>query len=267
MQAENAVDMSLEMVDIEALDTGQYHAMVIQDPNDKRNIRGFFHLAEVYSTNLPALPSRNLLFAWPLAVPNLVKAMNEWTSIKTDLRARHTLDSEELFKTPWVLISFWNNRFKLTETEAHCLGRYFFEGGFMFFGGMASRRDLRGICAAEVAKDALSTKNYLYGRDWDFEELNDFGHPLFHCYFDFPDGAPVGVGSSATYDGPLDGIFIGDRLVAVFSYRSLINWWGGGAKKERHMDDTRGLQFGVNLIIFALTQEGSITNRVMDSVR
>jgi hypothetical protein len=31
-------------------------------------------------------------------------------------------------------------------------------------------------------------------------------------------------------------------------------------------DPTRQLQFGVNLIVFALTQEGSITNQVMDSV-
>ena len=29
----------------------------------------------------------------------------------------------------------------------------------------------------------------------------------------------------------------------------------------------RAFQMGVNIIIFALTQEGSITNRVMDAVR
>jgi hypothetical protein len=33
------------------------------------------------------------------------------------------------------------------------------------------------------------------------------------------------------------------------------------------MDNTRQLQFGVNLIVFALTQEGSITHRLMESVR
>jgi hypothetical protein len=40
----HAVDMSLEMVDIEALDTGKFHAMIIEDPKDKRQVRGFFHL-------------------------------------------------------------------------------------------------------------------------------------------------------------------------------------------------------------------------------
>ena len=37
--------MSLELLDIETLDTGRYHAMVIQDPSDKRTIRGFIHIA------------------------------------------------------------------------------------------------------------------------------------------------------------------------------------------------------------------------------
>ena len=31
-ETKNVVDMSLEMMDISALDTGQYQAMVIQDP-------------------------------------------------------------------------------------------------------------------------------------------------------------------------------------------------------------------------------------------
>ena len=37
--------------------------------------------------------------------------------------------------------------------------------------------------------------------------------------------------------------------------------------KKLYLDNTRLLQFGINTIVFALTQEGSITNRVMESVR
>ena len=266
-QTENVVDMSLEMVDIDALDTGQHHAIVIQDPNDKQNIRGFFHLAEVYSTNLPRDPVYGRRFLWPNAVPNLVKAMNQWTNIRTDLMGRHTFDSEELFKTPWILVSVCNGTFKMTETEAHCLGRYFFEGGFVLFDPAFRKHTPRSVCLRQAAKDALTTQNYLYERDWDFELLEDFTHPLFNCYFDFSDGPPVGVGSSSSYIEPLEGIFIGDRLVAVMSYICLIHWWNGGPQREHKMDGTRAFQFGVNMIIFALTQEGSITNRIMDSVR
>ena len=32
-------------------------------------------------------------------------------------------------------------------------------------------------------------------------------------------------------------------------------------------DPTRALQFGVNMIIFALTQEGSITHRLVESIQ
>ena len=44
------LDMYLEMVDVDALNTGQYHAMVIQDPNDKRSIVGFFQMFVAFST-------------------------------------------------------------------------------------------------------------------------------------------------------------------------------------------------------------------------
>ena len=45
--AKPMADLSLEMMDVDALDTGHYQAMVIQDPSDKRNMSGFFHLAVV----------------------------------------------------------------------------------------------------------------------------------------------------------------------------------------------------------------------------
>ena len=47
-ESRHTLDMALEMVDVDALDTGRYQAMVIQDPSDKRNIKGYLHLAIVY---------------------------------------------------------------------------------------------------------------------------------------------------------------------------------------------------------------------------
>jgi len=43
--------------------------------------------------------------------------------------------------------------------------------------------------------------------------------------------------------------------------------WGDSRHAYSNLDNTRQLQFGVNVIIFALTQEGSITQQVMDMVR
>jgi hypothetical protein len=90
---------------------------------------------------------------------------------------------------------------------------------------------------------------------------------MYHCYFDF-DRPP------ATYRGdaealraasagqPIHCAVMGERVVGIVETgdweRFIIGQLG---------DSNRHLQFIVNTIIFALTQEGSITNRVMDAVR
>ena len=69
----------------------------------------------------------------------------------------------------------------------------------------------------------------------------------------------------------LEGIVIDGRTVIIYSMKSMGTVWHRGLKvSERRSYDSAGirqLQFGVNLIVFALTQEGSITHRVMDEVR
>ena len=69
----------------------------------------------------------------------------------------------------------------------------------------------------------------------------------------------------------MDGVTIAGRLLGLVSTKSYANAWGdwgpGGANSGyAALDPTRCLQFGVNSIVFALTQEGSITSQVMDSV-
>ena len=79
-EAEHIVDTALEMMDIQALDTGKYHAMVIVDPNDRTHIKGFFHLALAYSINSPkdygvGEQSGSIWYAVQ-AIPHLVAAVN-----------------------------------------------------------------------------------------------------------------------------------------------------------------------------------------------
>ena len=111
-----------------------------------------------------------------------------------------------------------------------------------------------------------------------------FDHPIYHCFFDF-DGPPLGSDRlSRMTAGPLSrqadrflqGAHIDRRLTCVYSRKGYFHPWGDwgpdgpGARQGRGyglLEPTRQLQFGVNLIIFALTQEGSLTRRVMDAVR
>ena len=276
-EAKDSMDMSLEMLDIEALDTGKYHAIVIQDPKDKRNIRGFFHLVRAYSVSIK--PDQNWgqggPYPWAKAIPNLVETINRYTNIRTDIGKSVTFDKRELLDTPFVFVNaHWY--FKITASEACNLGKYFLVGGFLLaddsfrFQGGTSDLALRGMII-----DGMKEASFEYKKDWDFEKLPN-SHPIYHCYFDFPEGPPVGhdgdIGDSwhavYTYYPYLEGVHIGKRLTAIMSNKEYGACWAGIASGNRGGKDTlRQLQFGVNIIIFALTQEGSITYRVMDMVR
>jgi hypothetical protein len=56
----------------------------------------------------------------------------------------------------------------------------------------------------------------------------------------------------------LEGVWLDDRLVAVYSDK------GYGAKWKDTSNNEPQLRMGVNMVIFALTQEGSIAQQKMD---
>ena len=262
------IDMSLEMVDIEAMDTGQYHAMVVQDPQDKRNVKGFFHIAVVYSLNQESWHGSR--YPEGLAVPRLAEAINRYTSIHTDVRGAMPLHSEDIFKVPVVFMTT-HYRMQPTNAEAANFGRYLAAGGFGFLedqnvwlggsGDMALRQALR---------DALASQDRLEERDWTFEKL-PHAHPLYHCYFDF-DGPPVGW-DSVEFPGTgrpfpwLDGVTVNGRLLAIMSNKGYMGIWNWAGRGEWHDDPARTFQMGVNIAVFALTQEGSVTHRLMEGMQ
>jgi len=280
-EPKHKMDMQLDLLDVNALDTGQYHAMIIQDPSDKKNVRGYFHLAVIFSETMVSREKERTHARKVVALATLVKAINKYTRIRAELSDSYTFDSRELFKTPWILACTYI-QFRLTASEAHNLGRYMCHGGFVFSDDFIGTRDGPGDrYLRTMLRDALTTQGMQLGRDWQFEILpND--HPIYHCFFDFPQGPPMGNDflniinpSAAEGREPypyLHGINIEKRLVAIHSVRAyMITWsdWGKSnaySETYRTMDPTRQLQFGVNLVVFALTQEGSITHRVMDAM-
>ena len=275
-EVEQKIDMSLELLDIDALNTGQHHAMVIQDPTDKRNITGFLNLAYIYSdwmTGMEEYKSSDMTF---YAVTRLVEKVNEWTLIKTRIAGRVTFDSPELFKTPWVYTRAGHSYagWKIPYSQAQNLGRYFQQGGFWIADGLqGGPRVGQDIPMRDAVRDALATVDHKYGRDWEFEKL-PFDHPIFHCFFEFPDGAPVSADSNrwgpAWADNyPVEGVFLEKHLVVLYTNKNFVLGWVGRSRlyPQYDFDGMRVFQFGVNTIVFALTQEGSITYRLMTSVK
>lgn len=279
-ESQHVLDMSLEMMDVDALDTGRYQAMVIQDPNDKRNIKGFLRLAIACPFSVTDRDYHNGIARRANALNRLVARLNEWTGIQASVAGRITFDSAEFFETPWVFLGV-NFSLQPTQSEVENLGKYMLTGGFFFFHG-GNWHEFQGERhLIRFVTDALESQGYRRGVDWEFEFLGN-DHAIFHCYYDFPDGTPAGgavVGKYLWGTGRDDGVEpwskgveIDGRLVAFHTNQGY-GWgdWGhvtpGAGDAYAKYDPAIQFQFGINTIIFALTQEGSITKRVMDSVK
>ena len=139
------VDMTLEMMDIEALDTGRYQAMVIQDPADKKNIRGFFHIARVYAQSAAAAEARQdwkgSPFALAEALPHLIDALNKYTQIKADISGTYTFNSDVFLKTPLIFVCS-HAGFTLSPSEAENVGKYLSIGGFLYSDTLINNADV-----------------------------------------------------------------------------------------------------------------------------
>jgi len=273
-EARNIVDTSLEMLDIQSLDTGRYHALVVQDPSDRRNIQGFCRLAVVYSEAMSGKIYGGTgqtyfeRYIMPVVL-NLADAMNRHTKIRTGIFGRITLDDAELFKTPWVyFMAFYN--FQLPDSELAGLGKYLTCGGFVFADTHSPPHYSGGfhgvVGSIKGAFEAVGMKEVTFHR---LPEI----HPIYHCYFDFQ-GPPLAFGSEVGINY-LEGIEVNGHLSVILSRKSFYSpwkdWgktpWGSKGGSYVNWDPERALQFAVNLIVFALTQEGSITHRLMDSIR
>ena len=251
-EPERRIDMQAEFLDLSAINTGRYKGMVIQDPTDKTNVTGFVYLARAWGTILE--PSR------PRALLQLARWINNWTRIEAQVDEQMYLDSQALFKAPFVYITT-GSAFELTKHEAANLGKYLRNGGFVLADNDAPRMEYGPAEASIKAmfKQAL-------GRDARFVPLRD-DNPIYHVFFDFDGGPPLGgevLNASNQYAATrrpsywLEGIYLRDRLVAVYSDK------GYGALWERETENEPQLKLGVNLVVFALTQKGGIAQQQID---
>ena len=98
-------------------------------------------------------------------------------------------------------------------------------------------------------------------------------HLLYHCFFEFDDGPPIGaellytktlwhpenimfISEYLPRERPfLEGVFYKGRLIAVFSDKGYIIKWNDMTNNNPQ------LKMGVNMIVFSLIQEGGIASR------
>jgi hypothetical protein len=258
-----------DLLDVSDMDTGRYRAQIVVNPDDKRDIKGYFHMDLVrYKTSHTDYGGDPDWNTSPRAMQNLAEYLETYTDIKVDIQQRFTLDDADLIrlKVPLIFVT-GHYQLEYNEAQARNLGEYLRAGGFLlvddsyFLKGGPFDRSARALI-----KDAL-------GGDAQFEKLpND--HWMYHCFFDFggpPAGDDIargpypGRGTPTIYEY-LEAIFLDGRMVVLFSNKSLNNAWNGDwrvnpASRGGPINDTRQMQFGVNILVFALTQPGGFAQQ------
>ncbi len=259
-EPEKRISMQEEFLDLDALDIGRYKGLVVQDPTDKQNITGFVYLALAWGNDFKPSTQR--------AIFELVEALNEFTQIRAEVDNHLFLDSRKINRAPFVYIAV-DQAFEPTQREVDNLGEYLRKGGFALVEAMVEGGLSRGSAVAtEYTPAEASLREMLkasLGRDARFRVLSN-DHPIYHSFYDFDDGPPpqrtqdvLEISRDFNPEVPfLEGIFLGDRLVVVFSNKEYGRAW------EKEYRNEPQLQIGVNMVVFALTQQGSIAQQQID---
>jgi hypothetical protein len=270
------VDMGLDMLSIRDMDTGQYQAMVVQDPDDRRKISGYIYLAQAFtrsrvipnveaeaSGNAASLTSQITEYQ---SLDYLIKALDEYTGIEASYLGPTPLDDPRLQQVPWLLLPSWfREEHSSNDSELENLGRYLVSGGFGIVAAGANEK-MKGALFDKF-RVALKTQGLNEGADWRFAYLKP-SHPLYHSFFDF-DMAVRDNQKLSAHVGDM-GLLIGDRLaVFITGAREVVTQSAkvGTGNFQVAVDGRRHLQFTINTIVFALTQEGGVTQQLMARVK
>lgn len=243
-----------ELVSIDDLNYGRYDATIIQDPGNKRNITGYLNMAIVYFQGLSLSNA---------GIDNLLRYMRDYTNIRAKIKgSRVQLSSRSIFSAPFIYMPGFvdsETPVLLSHVEIENLGDYLRDGGFLFaddlLGGGVYQSPFANqmkMYLKEVLKDSL-------GREPEFRKIpND--HPIYYAFYDFGNGPPIPTNTSSgvrpdidrTSSAYLEGLWIGDRLAVIISGTGISAAWD-----PLFISGERFLQFGVNIIAYALTHAPS----------
>ncbi len=305
-QGADEIDLSLELLDVQALDTGRHRAMVVVDPTDRRQLKGFLYMSGVNSPSIEraeeSVRAENSQVRWYHQMPRrlverrmlqgLADKMTAQTQVHVEVRDAVRLDDPQLLQVPFVLMTV-NTPFDFTNSEAANLGAYLTGGGFLFVDIVSmlwnnySDDELDIPAVRAFIRASFQAAGYQEWKDWKFERL-EITHPLYHCFYDV-NSLPRGIRDMnfvvSGQDRPstpdyLEGIVVGDQLVGVYSLRNYADFWAGIGRENldwalannaiNHSslfsaEEPLVYNLGVNLVVYALTREGSLARQLVDA--
>ena len=96
--SEHKIDMALEMLDVNSINTGRYRALVIQDATDKQAIKGFVKMARVSASRSMGTTSSN-----STTMDRLRDVLNEYTALEAKFVGMITYDDPRLMELPIII--------------------------------------------------------------------------------------------------------------------------------------------------------------------
>ena len=257
---QEAMSLRQELLNVTDLDFGRYQAILIQDPDNKRNIRGFFNMTVIDYD----LANKNT-DRFPTAAEELMRYMRDHTRVNARIEGTTLRMSDpNIMKQPFIYMTGHSAVFQFSDTEKQSLGEYLKNGGFMYAEEIRysdSDGELIGQGAGQEGTlfdrqfKALTKDPLVLGSDGAKWQKVAKTHPLYYSFYDFNDGPPMG-GAPGGNVFALEMLELRGRVAVVFSDLNVSWYWGDPNADARE----RGLQFGVNLIVYALTQPGGIAN-------
>ncbi len=240
-QSENKTDLALEMLEVHHLDTGQHQAVVIQDPDDPQSIKGFIKLPLVVPRKaldmLGIVPTRSL--------EALADGINKYTNLRAEAFGPISFDDERIFKFPLLIGSIYRS-LGLNEIEEANQFQYLIQGGFI----------MGGVGDVEKRLSQVLMNGGLVERKDFWSDILSENHPIYNAFFNIGFQSyflePHPDPSIACYiTKGLKGHFIKNRLVSVNPLESP-HW----------ADDEDELMLAINVMVYALAQEGSLAQRL-----
>ena len=257
---QEALSLRHELLNVGDLDIGRYQAILIQDPDNKRAIRGFFNMTVIDYDIADKNRDR-----FPTAVEELMRYMRDHTEINARIEGT-TLEFSDprIMDAPLLYMTGNDAVLQISDTEKTNLGEYLKNGGFLYAEEIRqadadSKLEGKeaGVSGTPFDRQfkALMKDPLVLGSDGSKWQKMPKSHALYYSFWDFPDGPPMG-GAPAGNVFDLEMLELRGRVAVVFSDLNISYYWGDPLADARE----RGLQFGVNLIVFALTQPGGIAN-------
>jgi hypothetical protein len=257
---QEALSLKHELLNVGDLDIGRYQAILIHDPDNKRNIRGFFNMTVVDYDIADKNRDR-----FPTAVEELMRYMRDHTKINARIEGT-TLEFSDprIMEAPMIYMTGNDAVLQISDTEKTNLGDYLKNGGFLYAEEIRQSDAENGLDGKEAGVSgtpfdrqfkALMKDPQVLGSDGSKWQKVPKSHPLYYSFWDFPDGPPMG-GAPGGNVFDLEMLELRGRVAVVFSDLNVSWYWGDPLADARE----RGLQFGVNLIVYSLTQPGGIAN-------